>query len=143
MTIRNQIQQDITAAMKARDQKRLDALRYLVSQIKNREIDLKHELSDDETMKLLTTEAKRRRESIEAYQKGGRDDLVEKERYELSVIEDYLPKQLTDEELRAMIEEVKTAIPSADFGTLMKTIMEKVAGRVDGKRIAGLLKISP
>lgn len=140
MTIRSVIQQDMTAAMKARDQERLDALRYLLSQIKNKEIDAKHELTDEEATKLLTTEAKRRRESIDAYQKGGRADLVEKERYELSVIEEFLPKQLTDDELRAMIEEVKKENPDADFGTLMRTIMTKVAGKGDGSRIAKMLQ---
>lgn len=126
--------------MKARDQKRLDALRYVFSQIKNREIDLKHELTDDEATKLLTTEAKRRRESIDAYQKGGRKDLEEKERYELSVIEEYLPKQLSDEEILALILEVKSTNPNADFGMLMRTIMSKIGGQTDGARVAKMLR---
>lgn len=138
--IRTQIQSDMTAAMKVRDQRRLDALRYLLSQIKNREIDLKHELTDEEATKLLTTEAKRRRESIDAYQKGRRKDLEEKERYELSVIEEYLPKQLTDDELRVIIASVKTENPGAEFGTLMRKIMNRVVGRAEGARIAVLLK---
>lgn len=121
--------------MKTRDQKRLDALRYLLSQIKNREIDVKHELTDDETMKLLTTEAKRRRESIDAYQKGGRQDLVEKEQFELSVIEEFLPKQLSDEELHTIITAIKAANPTADFGALMKMTMTKIPGRADGGRV--------
>lgn len=122
--------------MKTRDQRRLDALRYLLSQIKNKEIDLKHELTDEEATKLLQTEARRRRESIEAYQKGGRKDLEEKERYELLVIEDYLPKQLSDEELRAIIESVKAENPGAEFGTFMRETMNRVAGRADGSRVA-------
>ena len=131
----------MTTAMKTRDQKRLDALRYLLAQIKNREIDLKHELTDDEATKLLQSEAKRRRESIDAYQKGGREDLEEKERYELLVIEEFLPKQLSDKEILAIIESIKSENPGADFGTLMKTAMTKAAGRADGSRVARMLQI--
>ena len=130
----------MTTAMKTRDQKRLDALRYLLAQIKNREIDLKHELADDEAAKLLQSEAKRRRESIDAYQKGGREDLEEKERYELLVIEEFLPKQLSDEEIQTIIASIKTENSGADFGSLMRTVMEKVAGRADGGRVAKMLQ---
>ena len=140
MAIRDQIQQNMTAALKAQEKERLDALRYLFSQIKYREIEMKRPLPDDELIKLLGTEAKRRRESIEAYKKGGRDDLVKKEQFELSVIEEYLPKQLSDEELKAMISEVKSANPDADFGTLMKAAMAKISGRADGGRVATFLK---
>ncbi len=145
MLIRDQIQQEITEALKARDQKKLDALRFLFSQIKNKEIDLKHPLTDDDAIKLLTTEAKHRRESIEAYQKGGRRDLLEKEQFELSVIEEYLPKQLSDEEIKKIIDEVKQtlsaeALAKGGFGTLMRATMTKVAGRADGARVAALLK---
>lgn len=140
MTIRDQIQSRMIAALKAGDKSKTAALRFLYSQIKNSEIDAKHSLTDEETIKLLATEAKRRRESIEAYQKGGRPDLVEKEKYELSVIEEYLPKQLTDEELKAIITEVKSANPNGDFGTLMKAVMARVAGRAEGGKVAMLLK---
>lgn len=130
----------MTAAMKTRDQKRLDALRYLLSQIKNKEIDTKHELTDEEATKLLQTEAKRRRESIDAYQKGGRKDLEEKERYELSVIEEYLPKQLSDDELQTIIASVKAENPGVEFGTVMKETMKRVTGRADGSRVARILQ---
>src|SRR3989338_5877618 len=140
MTIRDKIQSQMIAAMKAQEKNRLEALRYLFSQIKNREIDLKRPLADDEAVKLLQTEAKRRREAIEAYQKGGRQDLVEKESYQLSVIEEYLPKQLSDEELKTIIAEIKSANPSGDFGMLMKATMAKVAGKADGSRVAALCR---
>lgn len=140
MTIRDQIQQNMTAALKAQEKEKLDALRYLYAQIKNKEIETKQPLTDEEATKLLGTEAKRRRESIEAYKKGGRQDLVDKETFELSVIEEYLPKQLSDEELNAIVEEVKSANSSGDFGTLMKAAMAKVAWKADGGRVAALLK---
>lgn len=140
MNIRGQIQTQITTSLKNRDQKRLDAFRFLFSQIKNKEIDAKRELTDEEAVKLLQGEAKKRRESITAYRRGGRNDLADKEQYELSVIEEFLPKQLTDEELKAIIEEVKSQNPGADFGTLMKAVMVKVAGRAEGAEIAALVK---
>lgn len=140
MSIRGQIQTQITTSLKNRDQKRLDAFRFLYSQIKNKEIDAKRELTDEETIKLLQGEAKKRRESITAYTNGGRQDLADKEQYELSVIEEFLPKQLTDEELKAIIGEVKSQNPGGDFGTLMKAVMVKVAGRAEGAKIAGLIR---
>ena len=140
MNIRSQVQSQIVINLKSRDQKRLDTFRFLFSQIKNKEIDAKRELTDEEAVKLLQGEAKKRRESITAYQQGGRQDLVENESYQLSVIEEYLPKQLTDEEIKAIIDEVKSANPSGDFGTIMKTVMIKVAGRAEGGRVAGMLE---
>lgn len=142
MSIRDQIQQNMTVALKAQKKERLDALRYLFSQIKNKEIETKNPLADDEAIKLLGIEAKRRRESIDAYQKGGRQDLADKEKFELSVIEEYLPKQLSDEELKSIIGEVKAANPTADFGTLMRETIKLVSGRADGGRVVRLLKAS-
>lgn len=139
MMIRDHIQQHMTSALKAQEKERLDALRYLYAQIRNKEIETKKPLTDEETVKLLGTEAKRRRESIDAYQKGGRQDLVDKEKFELSVIEEYLPRQLSDEELKAIVIEVKSVNPSGDFGTLMRETMKKVSGQADGKRVATLL----
>lgn len=129
----------MTAALRAGDKPRLEAVRYLFSQIKNREIDLKRPLTDEEAIKLLQTEAKRRKEAIEAYQKGGRQDLVEKEGYQLSIIEEYLPKQLTDEEILAIVSSVKAVNPGAEFGTLIRETMKQAAGRADGGRVAALL----
>ena len=140
MNIRGQVQSQIVINLKSRDQKRLDTFRFLFSQIKNKEIDAKRELTDEETVKLLQGEAKKRRESIAAYQKGGRQDLADKEQYELTIIEEYLPKQLTDEEIKAIIDEVKSANPSGDFGTIMKTVMIKVAGRADGGKVAKIIQ---
>jgi len=140
MNIRGQIQSQIVTNMKNRDQKRLDAFRFLFSQIKNKEIDAKRELTDEETVKLLQDEAKKRRESIAVYRQGERQDLADKEQSELAIIEEYLPKQLSDDELKTIISEVKSENPNGDFGTLMRTTMIKVAGRADGKRIAEMVK---
>ncbi len=140
MDIRDQIQAEVISCLKNRDQKRLDAFRFLFSQIKNKEIDAKRELTDEESVKLLQGEAKKRKESIAAYRQGGRQDLADKEQFELSVIEEFLPKQLTDEELKVIIADVKSANPNGDFGTLMKAVMAEAAGRAEGGRVAGLVK---
>lgn len=139
MTLRDQIQQDATQALKNRDVRKLDALRFLIAQIKNREIDAKRTLTDEEAIKSLQTEAKQRRESIEAYQKGQRQDLVDKEKFELELIGNYLPKQLTDEEILQIVSQVKVANPGAEFGILMKETMKQIAGRADGGRVAKLV----
>lgn len=143
MTLRNRIQQDATQALKNRDVKKLDALRFLIAQIKNWEIDAKRELTDEESIKLLQGEAKKRKESIAAYRQGGRIDLVDKEKFELELIGDYLPKQLTDEEILAVISQVKAANPGAEFGTLMKETMKQIAGRADGGRVVAFLASYP
>lgn len=140
MSIRGQIQAEIISCLKNRDQKRLNTFRFLLAQIKYKEIDVKRELTDEEAIKLLQGEAKKRRESITAYRQGGRQDLADKEQYELSIIEEYLPKQLTDEELKAIIAEVKSANPNGDFGTLMKAVMAKVAGRAEGGKVAKIIQ---
>ena len=140
MNIRDQIQTEVISSLKNRDQKRLDAFRFLLAQIKYREIDAKRELTDEEAVKLLQGEAKKRKESIAAYSQGGRRDLADKEQYELSVIEEFLPKQLTDEEIKAIIDEVKTANTNGDFGTLMKETMAKAAGRAEGGRVAKMIQ---
>lgn len=139
MSIRSELQTDMIAAMKAKEAQKVAALRYLISQVKNREIDAKHELTDNEAIKLLQSEARRRQEAITAYQRGRREDLVAKETFELSVIESYLPAQLSDEEISAIITQVKGANPEADFGTLMRETLKRVAGRAEGGRIAKIL----
>lgn len=140
MSIRNQIQASMVVAMKSRDARRLGSVRYVFAQIKNKEIDLKRELNDDEALKLLQTEAKRRKDAIDAYEKGGRKDLVEKEQFDLSILEEYLPKQLSDEDIKVIIDEVKKTSQNTDFGLLMKSVMAKVSGRADGGRVATLLR---
>lgn len=140
MSVRNQIQAAMIAAMKSQDKRRLESVRYVFAQIKNKEIDLKREFNDDEALKLLQTEAKRRKDAIDAYEKGGRKDLVEKEQYDLSIIDEYLPKQLSDDDIRAIISDVKKTSTETNFGLLMKAVMANVAGRADGGRVSALLR---
>lgn len=137
-TIQETIREQMTAAWKGGDTERRDALRLLLSAFKNAEIDLGHTLTDDETTKVLQKEAKQRRDSITEYEKANRNDLAEKERVELVVIEEFLPAQLSDEELatlaREVIAEVGASAPG-DVGKVMRPLLERVAGRADGNRV--------
>ena len=150
-TIQETIREQMTAAWKGGDTERRDALRLLLSAFKNAEIDLGHgfarereiehlghTLTDDETTKVLQKEAKQRRDSISQYEKASRNDLAEKERVELVVIEEFLPAQLSDEELatlaREVIAEVGASAPG-DVGKVMRPLLERVAGRADGNRV--------
>ena len=141
--LREKIANDMRDAMKAREQLRVATLRMLMAAVKNTEVEKLHELSDDEVLEVIAREAKRRRESIEAFDKGGRTDLVEKEGGELAVLEAYLPAKLSDEELAAMVDEaiVETGASSPkQMGEVMKALMPKVRGRADGAQVSALVK---
>lgn len=127
-------------ALRSGQKERLEGLRYLLAQIQNLRIELQKEPGDEEVVKLLKREAKRRREAIEAYQKGGRDDLVKKETGQLRVIEEFLPEKMSEEELNQLIGEVISTSELKEFGPLMKKIMEKSKGKADGKRVAVAVK---
>lgn len=133
------IESELTKAMKARDQVRVDALRLVKATVKNKEIELIHPLSETEFFSVLQTMVKQRKESIEMFAKGGRTDLVAKEEGEIAVIEAFLPKAMGDAEIDAMIRQsiadTKASGPK-DMGLVMKALKEKTAGRVDGKKLS-------
>jgi uncharacterized protein YqeY len=136
-------------AAKAQDVVRRDTLRFALSALHNDEVARRRELTDEETLAILGKQAKMRRESIEAFGKAGREDLVTKEKAELAVIESYLPQQLSRDEIadlaRAAIAETGASSP-ADQGKVMQKLMPHVRGRAEGKAVAevvsGLLKAS-
>lgn len=137
-TIPETIREQMTTAWKGGDTGRRDALRLLLSSFKNAEIDSGKPLTDDEAIRVLQKEAKQRRDSIEEYTKNNRGDLADKEQAELVIIEEFLPKQLDDDELRALAREVIAevgAVGSADVGKVMRPLLAKVAGRADGGRV--------
>ncbi|RUM86962.1 MAG: GatB/YqeY domain-containing protein [Thermovibrio sp.] len=138
MSLKERLKADMKEAMKAKDKLKLSTIRMINSLIKNAEIEKRGELSDEEIVQLLMKYAKQRRESIEMYEKGGRQDLVEKERAELEIVESYLPKQMSEEELREVvkraIEETGASSPK-DIGKVMKAVMPKVKGRADGSLV--------
>lgn len=137
-TIAETVREQMTVAWKAGDTDRRDALRLLLSSFKNAEIDSGHALDDAEATRVLQKEAKQRRDSIAEYEKHGRQDLADKEQVELVIIEEFLPKQLSDDEIRALASEVIAAAGasgSGDVGKVMRPLLEKIAGRADGGRV--------
>lgn len=141
-----QIQRDITGAMKARDEQRLSTLRMVKTALKNREIEKMAPLDDQESQQVLSTLIKQRKDSIEQFLKGGRRELADKEAAEITLIEAYLPKAATEEQMvagvRAVIAEMNSPTMK-DMGTVMKTVMARFAGagvRVDGKQVSEAVK---
>lgn len=143
MKITDRIMEDMKSAMKSGQKDVVEALRTIRAALKNAEIDLGHELNDEEAMQVLQKEAKKRREAAEEYAAAGREDLAAKEKSELAIIEKYLPAQLTPEEIQKEIEvvfdEVKPTSPK-DMGRVMGTLMKKLKGRADGKLVQQLVQ---
>lgn len=144
MSLQDRLANDLKAAMKAKDQLRMDVIRMIKAALLNKEIELKKDLDDAEMSKVMTTLVKQRRESVEQYQKAKRDDLAAKEIKEIAIIEGYLPKAASAEEITQAVEAaVKETGASSmkDMGNVMKAVMAKLAGlTVDGKQVSDLVK---
>lgn len=144
-SLKEQLQQDLTAAIKARDELSRSTIRMALTAVSNEEVagTASRTLTDDEVLAVLAAEAKRRRESAQVYTDNGRAELAERERLELEVLERYLPKQLDDDELTAVIDEQISAVGATgpkQMGAVMKAVLAKVGGRADGKRVSALVK---
>ena len=144
-TLKARLQHDLHDAMRARDKVRSGTLRMVLTSITNAEVagDEARELSDDEVLKVVAKEAKKRKEASAAYRDASRPELAETEEAELVVLEDYLPAQLGDDELRAIVERAvastgATGMPQ--MGLVMKAAQVEVAGRADGGRVAGVVR---
>jgi uncharacterized protein len=145
MALAEQIQSDLTTAMKARDTETVATLRMVVAAIKNARVSSGHsgEVTDEEVLDLLTREAKKRNEAAEAYDQAGRDELAAKERAELAIVQRYLPEQLGEDEVRALVDEAVAetgASGPGDLGKVMSAVMPKVKGRADGKLVSALVR---
>ncbi len=143
MGLKIEIQDAIKAAMKSGDQLTLSTLRLLMSSLHNEEIKQRRELTSEEIWKTISTLCRQRQEAIEYFRKGERPDLEKKEEAELSVLRGFLPQALSDEELSTLIQssiEEVGAKGVKDLGRVMKQIMPKVTGRVEGKRVSELAK---
>ena len=143
MEIKKKLGEDLKAAMKGKDALTLATVRMILSAIHNKEIEKHSDLTEAEVQKILTGEKKKRLDSIGQFEQGGRADLAAKEKQELGIIESYLPKELSDEELRvivaAAIAETGASSPT-DFGKVMKVVMAASAGRADGSRAGNVVK---
>ena len=146
MSLTDRIQQDITAAMLAREERRLSTLRMAKAALKNKEIEKMSALTDAEALQVLTTLIKQRKDSIEQFTKGGRPELAQKEAAEIVVIEAYLPKAASEEEIGAIVRATITEMGSPtvkDMGAVMKNVMTKFQSsgtRVEGKTVSEIVK---
>ncbi len=144
MSLRDRLTEDLKRAMKSRDQLRMDVIRMIKAAVLNKEVELKKDLDDAEMSRIMTTMIKQRKESVEQFEKGNRAELAAKERQEISIIEAYLPKALSAEELASVVESVvrETGASSPkDMGAVMKAVMARLAGQaVDGKQISDLVR---
>ena len=144
MSLRDRLTEDLKLAMKSRDQLRMDVIRMIKAAILNKEVELRKDLDDAEMSRIMATLIKQRRESVEQFEKAQRIELAEKERKEITIIEAYLPKALSAEELDGIIISVLADTGSRslkDMGAVMKTVMARLAGQaVDGKQISDLVR---
>ena len=142
MTLRERLHDDTTAAMRSGDSLRRDVLRMVKNAIYNIEKAKKITLSEDEVLGVVTKEVKTRRESVEAFRMGGREDLASKEEAEIAILSGYLPQQLTEDELRALVDAGIAATGAAtarDMGKVMGWLSAQIRGRADGKVASGLV----
>lgn len=143
-SLHDRLSEDLKHAMKARDQLRMDTIRMIKSALFNKEIELKKDLDEAEMSRVLTVLVKQRKEAAEQYQKAKRDELAEKELKEIVIVEGYLPRALSQEEITRIIESViqeTSAATAKDMGNVMKAVMAKLAGQaVDGKLISDLVR---
>jgi uncharacterized protein YqeY len=144
MTLKAQITEDMKTAMRAKDSARLGAIRLLLAAIKQREVDERIELSDADVIAAIEKMLKQRRDSITAYESASRHDLADVEKFEVTVLQTYLPQQLTEDEVKAILEQVVVDTAAAgvkDMGKVMAAIKPLVAGRADMGKISGLIKV--
>ncbi|GIM44760.1 hypothetical protein DNHGIG_03090 [Collibacillus ludicampi] len=143
MDLRARLDADMKQAMKDKDKIRLSTIRMVRTAIKNAEIDQQKTLSEDEVLAILNRELKQRRDSLQAFESAGRVDLVEAVKQEIDVLMDYLPKQLSEDELTELVRQAiqeTGASSKADMGKVMSVLMPKVKGRADGKVVNQLVQ---
>ncbi len=144
MSLRDRLTEDLKQAMKSRDQLRMDVIRMIKAAALNKEVELKKDLDDAELSRVMTALVKQRRESVEQFEKAQRTDLAEKERQEISIIEQYLPRALAPHELEALVAAVLAetgATTPKEMGAVMKALMARLGGQpVDGKQLSDLVR---
>ena len=142
--LEKRIAEDLKASIKNKDATRTSTLRMITASMQNLAIEKKtKELKDSDVMKIISKQAKQHHDSIESFKKGDRTDLVEKETKELSILKSYLPKQLDEKELEGIVKKVVSetgASSKADFGKVMKLVMQEIKGQADGKIISSLVQ---
>jgi uncharacterized protein len=143
MTLIREIEGDLTDAMRAGDAERRDALRLILAALRLAEKDLERPLKEDEELQVLQRERKRRVEAAEAFRSGGREEQAAKEEQELSILEEYMPELMSDDELEEIVDDVIAEVGATgmrDFGRVMADVMPQVAGRADGSAVSQLVR---
>ncbi len=143
MSLRDQLNESMKTAMKARDDLRLSAVRMIRSVVQNREIELKKELNDQDVIEVISTLVKQRRESIRMYREGNRPDLVEKEEAELAILLGFLPAQLSTTEIEELVDRIileTGALDAKDMGRVMKALTPLTAGKADGRTVSDTVR---
>ena len=141
--LKERIATEMRDALRAGEKVRLATLRLLTASVKNREVELRHELSDDEVREVATKESKRRSEAIEAFENAGREELAAKEREEREVLKTYLPEQLSEDEIAALVDEAIASTGASapgDMGKVMGFVMGRAKGKVDGSFVQTMVK---
>lgn len=143
MSLKQRLTDELKNAMKNKEQLRKNVITMIRSDIKQIEVDKRVELSDEDIIEIISKQAKQRKDSIEEFRKGGRDDLAQQSEEELKVLMEYLPEQLSEEEIEAVIKEVITdtgATSMKDMGKIMASAMPKLKGRADGKIVNQIVR---
>ena len=143
MSLKARINDDVKAAMRGGDARRRDALRLLLSALKQREVDERKELADADVVTVIDKMIKQRRESIVQFEKGGRPDLAQNEQFEIGIFQAYMPQALSDAEIEAAIAEALTATGAkapSDMGKVMGILKGNLAGKADMSKVSGLVK---
>ena len=143
MSLKQQITDDMKAAMRAKDMARLGAIRLLLAALKQREVDERIELSDADVVAIIEKMNKQRRDSISQYEAAGRQDLADAEKFEMSVLATYMPQQLSEAEISSVVAEAIAATGAAgpqDMGKVMGVVKPKLAGRADMGKVSALIK---
>ncbi|GIO13384.1 hypothetical protein J19TS2_29390 [Cohnella xylanilytica] len=138
MSLAERLNEDMKQAMRAQDKFRLSTIRMVRASVKNQEIELRRPLEDNEVLDILSREVKQRKDSLQEFTKAGRDDLAKDLQAEIDIIAQYLPEQLTEEDIKAIVTQTiqeTGASSKADMGKLMGALMPKVKGRADGKLV--------
>lgn len=141
--VKAKLQEDLKVAMKEKDQFKRDTIRFLMSAIKQVEVDERKTLSDDDIYKIIQKSVKQREEAVKQYREAGRDDLADKEEKEALLLKSYLPEQLDEEALRKIVAETiaeSGATSMKEMGSVIKSVMAKVGSRADGKSVSAIVK---
>ncbi|GGI62893.1 GatB/YqeY domain-containing protein [Limosilactobacillus caviae] len=143
MSLLQQLTSDMVTAMKKRDKETLNVVRMLKATVQNEQIELGHDLNSNEEIAVMAQEYKQRKESLEEFEKAGREDLISQAKKELAIVESYMPKQLSKDEVTNIVEGVINELNASsmkDFGKVMKSVMPKVQGQADGKLVNQVVK---